>query len=367
MKSKKKMEEEAGTSPRLSGWQQIVLGCPIALMVAVCVGGGWGTYHNIQDVYGADTAFGVLAAGEGATAVLALLMLGLTVLGQSVPLVLRIGLWVLPIVAATMSATAAKTDGEMVVYAATPMAITAGAEGLAFLVRRIVVHLNGCDVDAQARDADTLRALAYHRARAASHPWRWVKGVSELRSWRLARKVGRGDAALGAELLTVQRERITAGADTALTDMYAPSADTSTLTKDMSGPELETSAEPAPALPPVSSGDTTTPEHRDITIPADTSGYPAETTPDQPGNPETIRPDLEIVRDAPEPQRSMRGDVRQMVDDGVKDVGVMVDTVASRHGRDPKDKTLRQTVAKYAREARADTPAPEPEPVGQYL
>ncbi|WP_433919261.1 conjugal transfer protein [Streptomyces canus] len=189
-------------------------------MLATGVIGGIGTYSNIGHAYGKGTALGALAAGEGATAVLALVLLGLTMLGQSSPRVVRAGLWALPAAASVMGAMAAPDPARTVIYALTPMGMSISAEGMAFLARRIVVHTDGRDAELERRAADLVQALAYHRARAANHPTGWVKKWSERKSWRLARKVGVGDAALGSRLLDVQRDRVTEGANAALASMF---------------------------------------------------------------------------------------------------------------------------------------------------
>jgi hypothetical protein len=201
-----------------------VLTAAFVPMLATGVIGGIGTYSNIGHAYGKGTALGALAAGEGATAVLALVLLGLTMLGQSSPRVVRIGLWALPAAAAVMGAMAAPDAGRTVIYALTPMGMSVSAEGMAFLARRIVVHTDGRDAENERRTADIVQALAYHRARAAQHPVDRVRKRSERTSWRLARKVGIGDAALGSRLLDVQRDRITAGADAALASMFGSTA-----------------------------------------------------------------------------------------------------------------------------------------------
>ncbi|MFE1444371.1 conjugal transfer protein [Streptomyces sp. NPDC058739] len=201
-----------------------VLTAAFVPMLATGVVGGIGTYSNIGHAYGKGTALGALGAGEGATAVLALVLLGLTMLGQSSPRVVRLGLWLLPAAAAVMGAMAAPDAGRTVVYALTPMGMSVSAEGMAFLARRIVVHTDGRDAENERRTADIVQALAYHRARAAHHPSDRVKKWSERKSWRLARKVGVGDTALGSRLLDVQRTRITAGADAALASMFGAAA-----------------------------------------------------------------------------------------------------------------------------------------------
>ncbi|KAB2973645.1 conjugal transfer protein [Streptomyces sp. SS1-1] len=197
-----------------------VLAAAFVPMLATGVFGGIGTYSNIGHSYGKGTALGALAAGEGATAVLALVLLGLTMLGQSSPRIVRVGLWALPAAAAVMGAMAAPDAGRTVIYALTPMGMSVSAEGMAFLARRIVVHTDGRDAENERRTADLVQALAYHRARATQHPSDRVRKWSERKSWRLARRVGVGDVALGSRLLDVQRDRVTAGADAALAAMF---------------------------------------------------------------------------------------------------------------------------------------------------
>ncbi len=212
------------SATKLTHVQIGVLAAAFVPMLATGVFGGIGTYSNIGHSYGKGTALGALAAGEGATAVLALVLLGLTMLGQSSPRIVRAGLWALPAAAAVMGAMAAPDMGRTVIYALTPMGMSVSAEGMAFLARRIVVHTDGRDAEHERRTADLVQALAYHRARATQHPTGWVRKWSELKSWRLARKVGVGDVALGSRLLDVQRDRVTAGADAALASMFGGTA-----------------------------------------------------------------------------------------------------------------------------------------------
>ncbi|ROQ31941.1 hypothetical protein EDD98_0908 [Streptomyces sp. PanSC19] len=217
--------------------QKIVLGAAFVPMLATGGAGGYGTFTNIRAAYGSGTAVGAVAAGEGATAVLAIVLLGLTLLGQSSPRVIRAGLWALPAAAAAMSSTAAQTPGEMVIYALTPMGMTASAEGAAFLARRIVVYRDGHDAEAEAHTAAIVQALAYHRARAVNHPGEWTRKRSERASWRLARKVGTGDHTLGTRLVDVQREHITAGADAALAAMFGATIAAPNMTEPVETPD----------------------------------------------------------------------------------------------------------------------------------
>ncbi|MFB7489077.1 hypothetical protein, partial [Bacillus subtilis] len=76
----------------LTRWQMGVLGAAAALMLAVGAAGASGTYTNVvSEFHRQATAAGVVAAGEGLTLVLALIMLGRTMLGQSSPAVVRLG------------------------------------------------------------------------------------------------------------------------------------------------------------------------------------------------------------------------------------------------------------------------------------
>ncbi len=121
-------------------------------------------------------------------------------LGQSSPRVVRLGLWALPAAASVMGAMAAPDPARTVIYALTPMGMSVSAEGMAFLARRIVVHTDGRDAEHERRTADLVQALAYHRARAAQHPSSRVQWWSERKSWRLARRIGVGDTALGCSM-----------------------------------------------------------------------------------------------------------------------------------------------------------------------
>ncbi|MFI8422209.1 conjugal transfer protein [Streptomyces sp. NPDC085479] len=208
------------TGRELGTLQRVVLGAAFVPMLATGGAGGYGTFTNIKAAYGSGTAVGAVAAGEGATGVLAIVLLGLTLLGQSSPRVIRAGLWALPAAAAAMSATAAKTPGEMVIYALTPMGMTASAEGAAFLARRIVVYRDGRDAEAEAHAANLVQAIAYQRAMSERHPDPKVRKKAELEYWKLGKKVGAGDIVLGTRLVDVQREKVTDGAQAALVDMF---------------------------------------------------------------------------------------------------------------------------------------------------
>ncbi|MBP2583013.1 hypothetical protein J3A78_003491 [Streptomyces sp. PvR006] len=212
------------TTRELSGGQIAVLAAAAVPMVAVGAGGGWATFTNVTIEFGrAETAIGAVAAGEGVTLVLALVMVGLTMLGQAAPAPVRLGLWLAPAAASVIGLAVADSVTEAVVYAITPMGMSGAAEGLGLVARRIVVYRTRADAEVARRNADAVRSLAYHWARAERHPGRVARWRSERATWRIARIIGAGDAELSDELLGVQRTRVAAGADTALrTMMGAP-------------------------------------------------------------------------------------------------------------------------------------------------
>ncbi|MGW2226814.1 hypothetical protein [Streptomyces formicae] len=207
----------------LNGWQYTVLGIAATLMVAVGAFGGIGTYANVQaQFHRGATAAGVVAAGEGLALVLALTMLCLTMLGQASPAVVRIGLWLAPVGACTTGVTIAKTTGEAIVYGITPMAMSGAAEGLGLIARRVNIYRTGVDAEQMRRNADAVQQIAYQHAVAQHHPDEAERTKALRTAWVLAKRVGQGDAALGADLVGVQRVRVRDGADTALGGMYAP-------------------------------------------------------------------------------------------------------------------------------------------------
>lgn len=224
--------------------QKAVLVLAAAPMCVVGAVGAVGTYANAASVLRRrETALGLVAAGEGATLVAALVMIVVTMLGQAAPLVARVALWVLPMVAAGLGLVIAPEVREAVVYGLTPMAMTASAEGVSFLARRIVVHQTGVDVEARRRNASRVRRIAYHEARSRNHPKDRVRQRSELTVWRLMRKAGDGDTELGSDLVGVQREWLTKGARSALGSMLEPGV------SRPEPPQLSPAHEPEPLEP----------------------------------------------------------------------------------------------------------------------
>ncbi|MFD5217487.1 hypothetical protein ACFWMH_07440 [Streptomyces tendae] len=211
----------------LTKGQIAVLAVAAVLMAGVGGFGAWGTYTNAVEAFHREaTAAGVVAAGEGLTLILGLVMLLRTMLGQSSPAVVRLGMWLAPVSAACVGITIAGTAREAAVYAVTPLAMSGAAEGLSFVARSVVVFTTGVDAETMRRNADVARQIAFHRAVAEGHPGKAQRKLARRRYWRLARYVGHGDAELGAGLVDVQRHRVRDGADAALASMYgaAPAA-----------------------------------------------------------------------------------------------------------------------------------------------
>ena len=205
---------------KLTAGQIAVLAPTTILITSVGAFGVFGTYTNAAAVlHRKGTALGMVAGGEGATLVAALVMIVVTMFGQTTPRTIRAALWLFPTAAAVMGIAIAPTASKTVVFALTPLGMTAAAEGISFLARRIVVHRTDVDIEAQQRNAAIMRSIAYHRARAERHPWKWVQKWSTLKVWRLLRHAGNGDAQLGAGLVTVQRDQLTEGAAVALGEM----------------------------------------------------------------------------------------------------------------------------------------------------
>ncbi|MFE1130104.1 hypothetical protein ACFW6R_25875 [Streptomyces albidoflavus] len=224
-------EPDPHTTPRkLTRGQGFILLLAAVPMIVFGVIGAQGTYANLLSKFPDDrTAWGVVAGGEGATLMLAVVWLGITMLGQSAPTMLRLGLWLLPSAAAGVGITVAETPEERVVFGITPMAMCVAAEGLGLLARRVVIFRTRVDIEAQRRNAETMQRMAVLRAVAARHPDPKKQKRADKRSWKLAKKIGVGDDELGTGLVTVQRDRLTEGADHALGWMFAPADGTPAL------------------------------------------------------------------------------------------------------------------------------------------
>ncbi|MEV8046403.1 hypothetical protein AB0P02_21520 [Streptomyces griseoluteus] len=205
----------------LTKGQARVLTAAAVAVLAVGGFGAWGTFTNVTaEFHRAATAAGVVAAGEGLTLILSLIMLGRTMLGMASPATVRAGLWLAPVSASFVGLAMADTVTESAVYAVTPLAMSGAAEGLGLIARSIVVYRTGVDAETMRRNADVARQLAFQRAVADGHPDARKQKRAVRRYWRLAQHVGVGDAQLGAGLVDAQRTRVRDGADAALASMY---------------------------------------------------------------------------------------------------------------------------------------------------
>jgi hypothetical protein len=210
------------TTRELTRGQIIVLGAATVTMLAVGSIGAVGTYSNVVSEFHREaTAAGVVAAGEGLTLILALTMLGLTMLGQTAPLWVRGGMWLAPLSACATGIAIADGLRNQAVYAITPLAMSGAAEGLGLIARRIVIYRTGRDADADRRNAAVVQQLAYQQALANGHPDKDVQQAATRKAWKLIGRVGASDQQLGAGLVDVSRERLVAGADHALGQMLA--------------------------------------------------------------------------------------------------------------------------------------------------
>ncbi|MFI8531774.1 hypothetical protein ACIGMX_16230 [Streptomyces aquilus] len=206
----------------LTKGQAFVLGGAALAMVVVGGFGAWGTYTNaVAEFHRQATAAGVVAAGEGLTLILALIMLGRTMLNMPSPFVVRGGMWLAPLSASFIGISIANDPREAAVYAVTPLAMSGAAEGLGFIARSIVVYRTGRDADADRRNADVVQQLAYQQALATGHPDTDTQQAAARKAWKLIGRVGVGDQHLAEGLVDVSRAKLTAGAGVALGKMLA--------------------------------------------------------------------------------------------------------------------------------------------------
>lgn len=219
----------------------LVLAC--APMAAVGIAGAVATFVNMDRILNSGaSALGMVAAGEGATLICALIALAVTLMGQHTPTVVRLGMWLLPLVAAVAGVALASTTNERIMMTVTPMAMTAAGEGVAFVARRVVAHRTGTDIEQQRRSG----LLLWHANRAQNGGW-LGKRLSQAAVWRLTKAFAETDAQLSVQLGEIQRYRIADGADTNLAAVLAgPVAKA----PKQSRKAVEAPAAPLPALPP---------------------------------------------------------------------------------------------------------------------
>lgn len=224
-------------------WGQItVLAATSLLMAAIGVAGAVATYVNMNDVlHRSASALGLVAAGEGATLIAALVSLAVTLMGQHTPVVVRVALWVIPLTASATGVALARNANESIVMGVTPMAMTAAGEGIGFVARRVVAFRTRTDIEQQRRSG----LLLWHANRAANGKGigRWMSNAAV---WRLTKSFAATDNQLSVQLGEIQRYRIGQGADTNLAAVLSGEGD--------NAPELPTGtpAAPSPVLPPLS-------------------------------------------------------------------------------------------------------------------
>lgn len=218
----------------------LVLAC--APMAAVGIAGAVATFVNMDRILNSGaSALGMVAAGEGATLICALVALAVTLMGQHTPTVVRLGMWLLPLVAAVAGVAMASGTNERIMMAVTPMAMTAAGEGVAFVARRVVAHRTGVDIEQQRRSG----LLLWHANRAKNGN-AIGRRISQAAVWRLTKAFAETDNQLSVQLGEIQRYRIADGADANLAHVLA-----GPVTKARKTPQTPsvTPAAPVPALP----------------------------------------------------------------------------------------------------------------------
>ncbi|AKA61737.1 hypothetical protein SEA_YDN12_70 [Streptomyces phage YDN12] len=251
------------------GWGQIlvlVLAC--APMAAVGIAGAIATFVNMDRILNSGaSAAGMVAAGEGATLICAMIALAVTLMGQHTPPVVRLGMWLLPVVGAVAGVALASTTNEKIMMAVTPMAMTAAGEGVAFVARRVVAHRTGTDIEQQRRSG----LLLWHANRAQNGGWLGKK-LSQAAVWRLTKAFAETDQQLSVQLGEIQRYRIADGADVNLAAVLAGPAPKAPKT---SRKAAVAPAPAAPALPPAAPSEARTQPSADA---EDDDSHPAPAT-----------------------------------------------------------------------------------------
>lgn len=214
-------EQAAATGGRKLGkGAKGFLGGITVLFLGVGAAGGVATFVNLRSALGSSSeAASVVLVGEGAVLVASLVCVGLALLGQAAPAVVRAALWLLPLAGSAAGAYLADGPKERVVFALSPLAMAAGAEGVNLIARRVVAYRTGRDVNAEARNAALVAAVAFQQGRAANHPLKAVKKLSALRAWSLAARTTVTDTKLVEQLAAVHGQRLTVSADAALASM----------------------------------------------------------------------------------------------------------------------------------------------------
>ncbi|MFD0403385.1 hypothetical protein ACFVHI_35520 [Kitasatospora sp. NPDC127121] len=210
------------TRRTVGGGAAALLALIFIAMAAVGVAGGWATYHNMTKALGDGyMAVGLVASGEGVVGLLGLTLVALTMISRPYPWPFRVGLWLMPVLGSAVGIYLAKDGAHRVVYAVTPLAMTAAAELAGYVARSIVVHRTGHDAEADRRTGELLRRIEFHTARAEHHPDESTRKESTAEAWKLAERLSRGDSRLTTTALTEgYADRTTASALRALDGLY---------------------------------------------------------------------------------------------------------------------------------------------------
>jgi len=241
----RKHANETDVITKLSWGQIVVLALAAVPMAAVGIAGGVATYANMSRVLPGEaaTALGMVAAGEGATLIAALVALAVTLMGQHTPTITRVAMWLLPVIASVVGVALAPEGNhtEMVIMGVTPLAMTVAGEGVAFVARRVVARRTGVDLEQQRRAG----LLVWHTNRAQHGNW-IGRRLSTVAVWRLTREFATTDPATVALIGETIRLRITQGADANLAAVLTrtETAPQTALTTPLAAPQLA----PAPVV-----------------------------------------------------------------------------------------------------------------------
>lgn len=229
---------------KLTNGQKAVLIMASVPMAATGVAGGVASFFNFRSILdgAASAALSIVAAGEGATLVAALVMLALTLLGQHTPAPARLALWLLPAVASVAGGVLADDVKMKVVMVAAPLAMTVSGEGVTLVARRIVAFQTGVDIEQQRRSG----LLLWHANRAANGKG-FARKRSELAVWRLTKQFAATDPQMSVQLGEVQRYRIGEGADANLAAVLSGTATKASKTAER--PAAVPAPPAAPQLP----------------------------------------------------------------------------------------------------------------------
>lgn len=235
---------------KLTKMQARVLVLASIPMAATGVAGGVASFFNFRDILNGNqsAAMSVVAAGEGATLVSALVMLLLTLLGQHTPLVVRAALWILPTIASVAGGILAPTLNMKVVMCIAPLAMTVSGEGVALVARRVVAFQTGVDIEQQRRSG----LLLWHANRATNGSGLGRK-VSQAAVWRLTKQFASTDNQMSVQLAEVQRYRISEGADQSLASVLSGTKNRKDAIAAPVRPVQALSAAQAPEMPAIES------------------------------------------------------------------------------------------------------------------